>query len=366
MRRLGFGLVGCGGAAADLCRAIDALPGVRVVAAYDHVEAAAQRLAAPRGAAVHADLETLLADPAVEAVYVGLPHDLLAPTAQLALDAGRHVLVEKPMAIALADVHRLDEVAVASGLVLAVMFELREAAAVQAARGLVAEGAIGDITAIRIRTVIDKPAAYWRTGLVGSAEDPWRASAARAGGGVLLMNTIHQLDLVRSITAEAFVRGAAEIATSTPGVDVEDGAAAILRLSGGGLVSIAASAHSPGAVLEERIELDGTRGRLDLPDPYGAGALRVYLRRPLRDVAADAWTEVPAPARDPHVELVRRFAGVVAAGRDGSLDGPRETALPGARDAAAALATVQALYRSAASGRIEPIHPWPGLPGQRG
>lgn len=360
MRVLGVGLVGCGGAAADLCLAIDALDEVRVVAAHDRVEAAAQRLAAPRRATVHGDLAALLADAAVDVVYVALPHDRLAGVAEQAVRAGHHVLVEKPMAIEVAGIHHLGDLARSSGSVLGVMFELRETAAIQKARALVSAGAIGAVAAIRIRTVIDKPTSYWQTGLAGSVADAWRASRSRAGGGVLLMNAIHQVDLVRFVTGQDVVRAAAETATWTPGVDVEDTAAGVLRLSGGGIVSIAAAAHSPGAILEERIEIDGTLGRLDLPDPYGPGPLRVFLRRPWGDFAAGAWAEIQATRRDPHIELVRRFAAAVLAGPGAPTGVPGSPDLPGASDAAAALATVQAMYRSAERGRAEPIDARPG------
>lgn len=349
MRVLRFGLVGCGGAAADLCRAVDALDWVRVVAAHDRVESAARRLAAPRGARVHVDLPALLANPAVDVVYVALPHDRLAGAAEEALRAGHHVLVEKPMAIDPGDVHRLDRLARVSGLVLGAVFELREVTAIREARALVEGGAIGQIESVRIRTVIDKPATYWQTGLAGSVADGWRASLARAGGGLLLMNAIHQIDLVRFLTGQEFVRATAETATWTPSIEVEDAAAAVLRLSGGAIVSLAAAAHSAGATLEERIELDGRLGRLDLPDPYGDGTLRVYLRRPWSDLAAGEWTDIPAIRRDPYVELIRRFAAAVTAGPEVATD------LPGARDAAAALSTVRAMYRSAVSGRAEPV-----------
>lgn len=350
VRPIGIAVVGCGGAAVDLCRAIDALPEARLVATHDHLEPAARDLALPRGATVHPSLEDVLGDPTVEVVYVALPHDLLAPTAARVLASGRHALVEKPVGLDVAAIERLAATAADAGLAVGAVFELREVAAVVEAHRLVRAGALGDLRAVRIRTIIDKPLEYWSSGPTGRRLDGWRTRRGRAGGGVVLMNAIHQLDLVRHVTGHEFVRASGEVATTTPGVEVEDGAAAVLRLSGGALVSLTATAHSPGAMLEERISIDGTDGRLDLPDPYGHDPLRAFLRRPWSGLAADTWTTIAPPPRDPHVELLRAYLAAVRGG------GPVPVGLA---DAAAALAAVLAIYRSAATGRAVALGPDP-------
>lgn len=344
MTPAGIGVVGCGVAAVDICRAIDALPGARLAAAHDRVEALAVDLAAPRGAAVYASLEGLLADPVVEVVYVGLPHDLLAPVAARAIATGHHVYVEKPAGLDAASIERLGALAAARGVILGVVFEFRAAAAVREARRLVAGGAIGEVRGVRIRTIIDKPATYWRTGPCDRIADDWRSRKARAGGGVVLMNAIHQLDIVRFVTGLPVVRVVADVATlaAPAGVEVEDTGAAVLRLGNGALASLTATAHSPGAEREERIEIDGALGRLDLPDPYGPGALRLFLRQPWDDLPAGTWLERAADGIDEHVASL---AALLDAVRTGS------TPLATGVDAAAALATVTAIYESAAAGR---------------
>lgn len=346
MTPVGIALVGCGVAAHDLCRAIDAVPEARLAAAYDIVRDAAASLATPRGAAIHDTLDGVLNDAGVELVYVGVPHDVLASTAERAIEAGHHVLVEKPVAFDVADIQHLAVLAGARARVVGVMFELREVGAVRVARRLLGEGAIGRVTAVRIRTVIDKPHAYWGTSVAGAAS--WRSRRDRSGGGVVLMNSIHQLDLVRYLTDQTFIRASAEVGTlaAPAGVEVEDVAAAALRLSGGPIVSLSAAAHSPGANLEERIEIDGSDGRLDLSDPYGNGTPRVYVQRTWGDLPARRWTDLAAPRSDPHASLL---AGVVRAIRHG------ERPPVGLDDAEAALATVLAIYQSAAQGRAAPV-----------
>jgi predicted dehydrogenase len=345
---IGVGLIGCGGAASDVARAIDALPDLRIAAAHDRSIDLAAELAGPRGGTVHRELEDLLADPAVDVVYVGLPHDLLAPTARRALLAGRHVLVEKPMALTVDDIRDLDRLARAGARTLGAHFELRSVAAVRAARELIAAGAIGTIQLVRVRVLIDKPSAYWQVGPTGRVSDDWRARSARAGGGVVLMNGIHHLDLVAFLTGDRLVRVSAELGPPPDGVEVESVGAATLRLGQGGLVSLVAHAHSAGARDEERIEIDGALGRIDLGDPYTADGLRLLVRRPWDGHPADRWQIITPDPVDAHVAALDAFAGAVRTGAPAPV---------GAADAGAALAAVLAIYASASAGRTVDIEP---------
>jgi predicted dehydrogenase len=343
-KSLGFGIVGCGGAATDMCLAVERLPMTHVAAVHDRLEDRAAALASAHGATIHSSLDALVADAAVDVVYVGLPHHLLGTAASAAVAAGRHTVVEKPMALDVSEIRSIERAAAASGLVVAPVFELRTTALFREARRLVEGGALGAITAVRIRTVIDKPGSYWQSGPLGLVADSWRARLAEAGGGVVLMNSIHQLDAVRFVTGLSFVRAMAATGTFHAGVEVEDTAAAVLRLSNGALASLVAAAHSPGALHDERIELDGTDGRLDLPDPCLAGRLplRVFLRRPWRELPADEWLELGVDELDAYAELVREVADTIANGSPPPAS---------ADDAAEALATVQAIYQSAATAR---------------
>lgn len=343
---IGFGLVGCGGAAVDVARALDLVPDARIVAAFDRRAEHAEDLARARGATVHADLGSLLADDAVDVVYVGLPHDLLAPTATEAIHAGRHVLVEKPMALTVEHVRALERLATERDVRAGVMFETREVAAIRSARDLLRSGAIGSVRAIRIQTVIDKPARYWQSGATGRVADDWRAHRERAGGGVVLMNTIHQLDLVRWLTGRKVVRVSGQVAAAGDGVDVEDRAAAALTLDDGTLVSLTATASSPGARDQERIEIDGSHGRLDLPDPYSTNGAQLYLRHIWEGLASGRWHPIDPEPVDPYVPFLEAVVAAVASGDP-------MPATPD--DAAAALATVLAVYEAATTGRTVDI-----------
>ena len=260
-RTLGLGIVGCGGAAADVIGAVASVPHLAVAGVSCRDVGAAEALARPVGGQGFASLDALLAVDAVQAVYIAVPHDLLAPIARRVLDAGRHALVEKPMAISLEALDDLAERADARRLTLGVFFEMRFAPVVVEAARIVRGGAIGRVTAVRIRTIIDKSPDYWSAGLSGRSISPWRGQAARAGGGVVLMNSSHQLDIVAAVTGLTVTRVFGIRATNVPGIDVEDTAAAVLSYSDGAIGSLVAGAHVPGALDGETIELDGEAGQ---------------------------------------------------------------------------------------------------------
>ena len=324
---VGLGVIGCGWAAGELARATKLLPTLRIVAACDADPGRAQAYADANFARRAPDIDSLLADPDVDTVYVGLPHNLLAATVERALVAGKHVLAEKPLALDAGTARRLGRLAASRGLKLAVFFELRRSGTVTAAKRLIDAGEIGEPRLVRLRTIIDKPANYW--GLPGQPN--WRASREQSGGGVLLMNTIHQLDTLRYLTGLDYVSATGDVATFRAAAGVEDAASATLRLSNGGIVNIVASAHSPGANHDETIEIDGTLGRLDLPDPFGLLPLRLFR------TASKVWNDIAVDRPDSHMAMLESVVVAIRAGG---------TVPAGADDAAASIGAVNAVYRA--------------------
>jgi predicted dehydrogenase len=346
---LRFGFVGCGGAATAVAEAIDRSGAASITATLDRDFDRATALARPRGATAYRSLRALLADASIDVVYVALPHDRLAITTIAALRSGHHALVEKPVAIRAVDIDRIRKAATAADRSVGVAFQLRFVPTVAASHDLVAGGALGRLRQVRIRTLIDKPPTYWSVGPTALVHDPWRASLRRAGGGVVLMNAIHQLDLVRAITGRKVELVAGYVSAGVPGVTVEDVAVAALQLEGGVLGTLAASAHAPGSVADETIEVEGDEGTLRLGDPYAdRPRLEVFLRRDAAGLVAGRWTDLsPAPV-DPWAAAIDAFSRAIAAGDD---------PVPGLDEAEAALRTVLAIYRSARSGRVERV--WP-------
>src|ERR1051325_907560 len=99
-----FGIIGCGTASIPVCEAITSSPFAELISVYDVNEDLASDLGQRFQVQAVKTLEELLGNPAVEAVYVAVPHFLLATLARQGLEAGKHVLAEKPLAISLEDV----------------------------------------------------------------------------------------------------------------------------------------------------------------------------------------------------------------------------------------------------------------------
>ncbi len=338
-----FGIIGCGGAALPVAEAIFTSQVTALKRVYDIDLALARDLGERYDADCATSVDELLADPMVDAVYIAVPHDRLAPLARQALAAGKHALVEKPLALTLVQADELIALAEQQRLALGVFYELRYATPFIQARELVHTGAIGRIIGVRIQTLIDKPTTYWQAGLSGRAASPWRGQAARAGGGVVLMNTSHQLDAIRAITGLEVVSVAATIGTLVAAVEVEDLAAATLHYHNGAIGSIFAGAHLPGANASgERFDIYGTHGQIMAPDPYGDEALQVFLRRSWGELPANTWQRLPGSPAPLYTRAVEAFAHAIQRG---------EPAPIGGRDARQVLAIVLAIYQAAAEKR---------------
>src|SRR6266545_2090164 len=149
-----FGIVGCGSASIPVCEAIAASPLTEMTAVYDVNPEFANDISQRFHVPLMDTLNDLLRNPQVDATYIAVPHYLLAPLTQQALNAGKHTLTEKPLAISLEDVDMLIAFAKKHNLALGVFYEMRYAPAHAQARELIQAGAIGNIIAVQIQTLI--------------------------------------------------------------------------------------------------------------------------------------------------------------------------------------------------------------------
>ena len=341
-----FGIIGCGTASIPVCEAMILSPLTELVAVHDVNESLAEDLSRRFQAHTYKTLDELLNDPQVDAVYIAVPHHLLASMTQKVLEAGKHALTEKPLAIELADVDHLITLAAERERTLGVFYEMRYASAHAPARWFIQGGAIGRIVGIRIQTLIDKPLSYWQSGYMGRTINPWRGIRSQAGGGVVLMNTSHLLDALMYITGLKVIYVSAEAGNLVSNVEVEDLAAATLRFDNGAIGSLIAGAHVFGADQEEFCQLYGTKGQIRLPDPYGSGPLRMYLKESWGDFEADMWHEIPSDPVQVYRLALEDFASAVQCGRPAPVD---------AESARHVLSTVLSIYRSAAEKRTIPV-----------
>jgi predicted dehydrogenase len=186
-----FGLIGVGAVGRIRGTALAALPGSTLSAVHDLNLAAARELAG--GAQVFESAESLFASDVCEAVVISTPPNTHESLAIAALESGKHVLVEKPMANTLDGCRRMLEASRRTGLVLTVGFNQRYFDAVKDLRGAVRSGAIGRLSYVR-----------GFAGHTGLSEfgAPWMYDKDVMGGGALMDNGIHVLDLVHHIMGE--------------------------------------------------------------------------------------------------------------------------------------------------------------------
>jgi predicted dehydrogenase len=232
---MNVGIVGAGRQGWRRARALESFLDDRLVAVADRDAAAAQRLAEAYAAATYNDWRALIDRAGVDTVLVCTPPDSHAEIAIAALERGRHVLVEKPLARSVAEAEPIAttaRAALARGVVCAVGFNYRYHPAVQQARRWVDEGAIGPLMYARMRHGI--------TGREDYAKD-WRASASTSGGGELLDQGIHLLDLARWFFGN-FSEVRAMLATAYWQIaPLEDNAFVLLRTAAGQVVQLHAS-----------------------------------------------------------------------------------------------------------------------------
>lgn len=229
---LGWGIAATGRIAREVGSLIAAQPGMAVAAVGSREKGRAAELTAELGGTPHGSYRALVADPAVEAVYVATPHALHAEVVELALAAGKGVLCEKPMTHDLSETERLVDLARRSGTFLLEGMWMRFNPLVQQVRDLVRTGALGEIrslqAALGFRADYDETGRLW---------DPW------LGGGALLDMGVYAVDLARFLLGDP-VSVLASGTLAPTGVDAE--AALLLTFPGGVRAQLEASlVHAP-------------------------------------------------------------------------------------------------------------------------
>jgi len=338
--KLGFGFIGAGEIAIASAMGLRGAQHAFIARVHDARADLAQDLAATYGGEVADSIETLLADPSVEAVYICVPHYLHKPIAVQVAGAGKHVFIEKPMGLNPDEAQAIVDACQHNGVACGVPFVVRYAPAYSVAHRLVQLGAIGEVTGFRLTYRGDKPRSYWSGGYSGRSPSDWRQSRATAGGGVMIMNTIHDLDAILWITGldVAHVQGVTTN-TNSPG-DVEDYALAILSCSGGAVGSLEATSALPGGQGPDHrwvSRIYGREGQIVLPSPWGSDPLALFTRE------SGQWqTIATAPVADARQRAFDEFAAAILAGSPIPI--PGEAALRASR-------VLHAVYQAAAQGQ---------------
>jgi predicted dehydrogenase len=251
--KLRTALVGCGKVGQTHAQALSSLPESELVAVCDADFERAQAFATRFGARPFDDTIRMLGESRVDVVCIATPHPLHARPAIAAASTGVHVLVEKPFASNLTDCDSMLEAAREHNIKVGVISQRRWYEPVRRMKDAIEAGKIG-------RPILGSFAMYsWRAPEYYRS-DPWRGRWDTEGGGVLVNQSPHMLDLLLWLMDDDVAEVSGYWANlNHPGVEVEDSAVAILRFRKGGLGSIVASlSQEPG--IHTKVHIHGVSG----------------------------------------------------------------------------------------------------------
>ena len=296
------GIVGCGLIGVKRAQALG--ESSRLVAVADRDQARAARLAAEHpGAAIESDPQALCRRDDVDLVVVATTNDALAPLTTAAVLAGKHVLVEKPGARSASELRPVVEAARRTGVTVKVGFNHRFHPGLSKAKALFDEGAIGPLMYVRAR--------YGHGGRLGY-EREWRADPRIAGGGELLDQGVHLIDLARWFAGD-FTEVRGDVATLFWKMPVEDNAFLRLETAGRQVAWLHASCTEWKNLFS--FEVMGRDGKLQvegLGGSYGVERLTFYRMLPqMGPPETTAW-EYPGEDkswRDEYQHLLACIAG---------------------------------------------------------
>jgi UDP-N-acetyl-2-amino-2-deoxyglucuronate dehydrogenase len=252
MKPIRVALVGCGKVAGIHADALAALPEAEFVAACDVSAERAEAFAAKHRVRPFTDLTVMLREASPQAIIVGTPHPLHAEAAIRAAEAGVHVLVEKPLAASLADCDAMLAAARRSGIALGVISQRRFYEPVQRMKRAIDAGKIGKPALGVFIQYSWRDAAYYQS-------DPWRGRWDTEGGGVLVNQSPHQLDILLWLMGPAAEVMGYWANANHPTVEVDDTAVASIRFANGGLGSIITSlSQKPG--IYTKVHIHGANG----------------------------------------------------------------------------------------------------------
>lgn len=335
MGRIGVGVVGLGMASRPHVRALhDLSERIEVRGVFSRDRHRRETFASDNGWPAVDSIEALVSDPAIGAVLLLTPPNARIDLIETFAEAGKHILMEKPVERTTVAAQAVVKTCEAAGIRLGIVFQHRFRAASQKLKALIADGSLGALAAVRLTVPWWRPQAYY--------DEPGRGTVERDGGGVLINQAIHSLDLMLSLTGPVAEVQAIAGTTRLHSMETEDFVGAGLRFANGALGSLTAtSAAYPGDA--ESIALDCEKASVHLQ----SGELMVRWQ----DGRTEAFGE-PATTgggSDPmdfphewHRALISDFLDAIESGRPPAITG---------REALSVHRLIDALLQSSAEGR---------------
>ena len=317
-------IIGCGLIGQKRAKALGP---ARLVVCCDTVEERAAALATSHNARITTDWAEVVADPAVDIVMVATTHDLLPVIGAEAAARGKHVLIEKPGARRAAELDALADAAAKTGARVRVGFNHRFHRALQKAHELVESGALGPLMFVRGR--------YGHGGRIGYDRE-WRSIPEKSGGGELVDQGCHLIDLARWYLGAEFTRVQGSIATYYWDMPVEDNGFLLLHTEAGQTAFLHATWTEWKNLFS--FEIYGRVGKIEvsgLGGSYGTEKVTYYRMSPqLGPPETFSW-EYPMADNSWDLEF-QVFLEDIRMGREPN---------PGVRDAQAALRIIETIYK---------------------
>lgn len=341
MGQVRFGVVGAGVGANFALRAMKLLEEkeevVKAVAVSDVVEDLAEKTAEEFGIKYFLNYRDLLTKEKVDAVFISTPHYLHFPMAIDAMEAGVHVLVDKPMATSLREADEMIRRARKAGLKLGVNLQGRFDPSVLKIKEAVDSGRLG-------RIFYGEATVKWFRTKEYYDKSPWRGRWATEGGGALINQAIHTVDQLLWIMGPVDYLWA-QCGTVFHSIEVEDLAVATLRFKSGafGLVQ-ASTALYPG--FPTGLELYGTNGTAVI-EGETIKLLDIKGEKPYSEKEAkkelETWARPEAAPPLNHAASIRDFAQAVLEGREPKVSG---------EEGRKSIEAIKAIYQSSRKGRV--------------
>jgi predicted dehydrogenase len=346
MPPLGFGVVGCGLIARFHAQAIQEIPNARLVALQSRNPANAAKVAEAAGVhcEVYANLDDMLRRPDLHIVTICTPSGAHLEPAIAAASAGKHIVVEKPLEITLERCDRIIEACQQNRVQLCTIFPSRFADANQVLKQAIMAGRFGRLTLGETTCKWWRPQSYYDEG-------GWKGTKALDGGGALMNQAIHNVDLLQWMMGPVTHVAAFTATLAHERIEVEDTAVACLRFQNGALGVIqAATSVYPG--LPKTIAIHGDKGSVVVeqedvlrweftPESADDQAIR---QRFAQKVGASGGSSNPAAiSHEYHRRQLADFVHAIETGGQPQVDG---------REGRRAVAIILGIYQSAEAGRV--------------
>ncbi len=257
---MNFGLIGTGTIAHTHAQAIQSLPNAELIGSFSRNSEKNQKFAKEYNCHPYSSLEEMLSDSKVDAVIICTPSGSHLEPGIAAMKHKKHVIIEKPLEITLGRIDQLIETAKEENVKLTCIFQSRFAKASQELKKSIEQGRFGKLTMADAIVKWYRTQEYYDSGA-------WRGTWDLDGGGALINQSIHAIDLLQWLAGEVENIKAFTATLGHESIEVEDTAAAVLTYKNGALGVIqGTTAAYPG--FQKRIEINGTHGSVVMEDDH--------------------------------------------------------------------------------------------------